>query len=299
MQYAKISFIFGEYVAGCRQRSREAGQPAGGGDMTAPGTPRPDNDAVVIEHRSDVAVIRLNRPASRNALSPDIKGHLEAAIPSLMRDAGVRCIVLTGTEQAFCAGGDITNMDDRGAPSVHARMQNSYAWLKPILCGSKPVVAAVNGVAAGAGFSLALACDIMVVADTAYFRPAFPGLGAVPDLGLALTLPRAIGSSRARDILLTNRQIDAAEAVAIGLAKRIVPAAGLLEDALQLAGELAAGPATSLGLTKLLLNEAYEPIDDFLAREGMAQAIAFGSAEFAEGVAAFKGKRKADFRTKR
>ena len=148
------------------------------------------------------------------------------------------------------------------------------------------------------GTALALACDIMIVADTAYFRPAFPGLGAVPDLGLALTLPRAIGSSRARDILLTNRQIDAAEAVSIGLAKRMVPAADLLDDALQLAGELAAGPATSLGLTKMLLNNAYGPIDDFLAREGMAQAIAFGSTEFAEGVAAFKGKRKPDFRRK-
>ncbi len=266
--------------------------------MKASGAELPDNDAVVIEHRNDVAVVRLNRPASRNALSPDIKAHLAAAIPSLMENASVRCIVLTGTQQAFCAGGDITNMDDRSAPSVHARLQYLHAWLKPILCGSKPVVAAVNGVAAGAGFSLALACDIMIVADTAYFRPAFPGLGAVPDLGLALTLPRAIGSSRARDILLTNRQIDAAEAVSIGLAKRMVPAADLLDDALQLAGELAAGPATSLGLTKMLLNNAYGPIDDFLAREGMAQAIAFGSTEFAEGVAAFKGKRKPDFRRK-
>jgi 2-(1,2-epoxy-1,2-dihydrophenyl)acetyl-CoA isomerase len=187
-------------------------------------------------------------------------------------------------------------MADRSAPSVRARMHQSYTWAQSILTGEKPVVAAVNGAAAGAGFSLALLCDIAIVSDKAFFRAAFPGLGAVPDLGLALTLPRSIGTARAKDILLTNRRIDAAEAVTLGIAKRMVPAASLLDDALQLAKELAAGPATSFGLTKMLLNSAYGPIDDFFATEAMAQAVAFGSREFAEGVSAFLGKRKADFK---
>jgi len=121
----------------------------------------------------------------------------------------VRCLVITGSEESFCAGGDISNMDDRSAPAVRARMYRSYAWTKCILTGEKPVVAAVNGAAAGAGFSLALLCDIVIVSDHAFFRAAFPGLGAAPDLGLALTLPRAVGSARAKDILLTNRRIDA------------------------------------------------------------------------------------------
>lgn len=253
-------------------------------------------DAVIVEHFDDVALIRLNRPASRNALSAEIKAQLETRIPALMRDSDVRCLVITGAEESFCAGGDISNMAERSPPAVRARMHQTYSWTKSILTGEKPVVAAVNGAAAGAGFSLALLCDIVVVSDKAFFRAAFPGLGAAPDLGLALTLPRSIGTARAKDILLTNRRIDATEAVTLGIAKRMVPAASLLDDALQLAKELAAGPATSFGLTKMLLNSAYGSIDDFFAAEAMAQAVAFGSREFAEGVSAFLGKRKADFR---
>lgn len=258
-----------------------------------------ETDAVIVERHDDVALIRLNRPRSRNALDPDIKSHLETAIPALMSDSAVRCLVITGSGDAFCAGGDINSMNDRSAPAVRARMHRTYAWSQRLLAGEKPVVAAVNGAAAGAGFSLALLCDIVITADNAYFRAAFPGLGAAPDLGLALTLPRSIGSSRARDILLTNRRVEAAEAVTLGMAKRMVPAAALLADAMQLASELAAGPATSLGLTKMLLNDAYEPINDFLATEAMAQAVAFGSHEFAEGVSAFRAKRKPDFKNNR
>lgn len=253
-------------------------------------------DPVIVEHHDDVALVRLNRPASRNALSAEIKAQLETRIPALMRDDAVRCLVITGAETSFCAGGDISNMADRSAPAVRTRMNQSHAWTKCILTGEKPVVAAVNGAAAGAGFSLALLCDIVLVSDDAFFRAAFPGLGAAPDLGLALTLPRSIGTARAKDILLTNRRIDAVEAVTLGIAKRMVSAAALVDEALQLAKELAAGPATSFGLTKMLLNQAYGPIDDFFATEAMAQAVAFGSREFAEGVSAFLSKRKADFR---
>jgi 2-(1,2-epoxy-1,2-dihydrophenyl)acetyl-CoA isomerase len=256
-------------------------------------------DAVIVEHHGDIALVRLNRPRTRNALDPIVKAGLETAIPALMDDSAVRCLVITGTDDAFCAGGDLNSMNDRGAPSVRARMHRTYTWSQRILTGEKPVVAAVNGAAAGAGFSLALLCDIAVVADTAHFRAAFPGLGAVPDLGLALTLPRAIGTARAKDILLTNRRIDADEAVTIGIAKRVVPAASLIAGAMQLATDLAAGPATSLGLTKMLLNNAYGPINDFFATEAMAQAVAFGSREFAEGVSAFLAKRKPDFKSNR
>ncbi|MGO4714165.1 enoyl-CoA hydratase/isomerase family protein [Bradyrhizobium sp. 2TAF24] len=261
--------------------------------VSAPAT----DDAVIIERHADVALLRLNRPRSRNALSAEIKAGLEQAIPALMADRAVRCVVITGTDEAFCAGGDITNMSERDAPAVRARMLRSHAWVKCILTGEKPVVAAVNGAAAGAGFSLALLCDLVLVADSAFFRPAFPGLGAAPDLGLALTLPRAIGTSRAKDILLTNRRIDAAEAVTLGFARAVVPAAELRAAALALASELAAGPATSLGLTKTLVNSAYEPIEAFFATEATAQAVAFGSVEFGEGVSAFLGKRKPDFRS--
>jgi 2-(1,2-epoxy-1,2-dihydrophenyl)acetyl-CoA isomerase len=252
--------------------------------------------AIIVERRDDVALLRLNQPRTMNALSPAIKQGLETAIPQLMADSAVRCIVITGSDKAFCAGGDISNMADRTAPSVRARMHPSHAWVKLLLAGEKPVVAAVNGAAAGAGFSLAMMCDFVLVADNAYFKAGFPGLGAAPDLGLALTLPRAIGMLRAKDILMTNRRVDAQEAVALGMATRMVPAPALLDEAMTLAQSLAAGPATSLGLTKHLLNQAYSPVTDFLTQEAMTQAIAFGSDEFGEGVAAFLGKRKPDFR---
>ena len=212
------------------------------------------------------------------------------------KQAGADCIIITGTDKAFCAGGDISNMADRSAPAVRERMHPSHGWVKLLLTGEKPVVAAVNGAAAGAGFSLAMMCDFVLLADDAYFKAGFPGLGAVPDLGLALTLPRAIGMLRAKDILMTNRRVGAEEAVALGMATRVVSAATLLDEAVALAQSLAAGPATSLGLTKHLLNQAYGPITDFLSQEAMTQAIAFGSEEFGEGVAAFLGKRKPQFR---
>ncbi|WP_440641334.1 enoyl-CoA hydratase/isomerase family protein [Bradyrhizobium sp. PUT101] len=255
-----------------------------------------DGEAVLFERHEDVVVVRLNSPARRNALELRVKQKLETGIPELLGDRTIRCLVITGTGDAFCAGGDINNMGERDAPSVRKRMQATHAWAKRLLTAEKPVVAAVNGAAAGAGFSLALLCDLVLVSDKGYFRAAFPGLGAAPDLGLALTLPRAIGSSRAKDILLTNRRVEAAEAVSIGIAKRVVPAATLLDEAVALAKELAAGPATSLGLTKTLLNNAYGTIEDFFAAEAFAQGVAFGSREFAEGVDAFLHKRKPDFR---
>jgi 2-(1,2-epoxy-1,2-dihydrophenyl)acetyl-CoA isomerase len=133
------------------------------------------------------------------------------------------------------------------------------------------------------------------MAESAFFRAGFPGIGAAPDLGLALTLPRAIGMARAREILLTNRRVEAVEAVAIGLAARMVTPASVVDEAVTIAADLAAGPATALGLTKLLLNQAYRPIEDFLTSETMAQTIAFGSDEFDEGVSAFLSKRRPQF----
>jgi 2-(1,2-epoxy-1,2-dihydrophenyl)acetyl-CoA isomerase len=252
-------------------------------------------EAIELERKGRVALLRLNRPKNLNALGPEIKAGLASQIPALMDDEGVGCIVITGVAEAFCAGGDLANMSDRGAPSVRERLKAGHAWTHRLLTGETPVVAAVNGVAAGAGFSLAMMCDIVLVAETAYFKPGFSGVGAVPDLGLALTLPRAVGMARAREILLTNRRVEAAEAVAIGLAARACPPADLMAEALKVAEQIAAGPRPALALTKLLLNEAYGSIERFLFEESMAQAVAFGSADFAEGVDAFLGKRRAQF----
>lgn len=254
-------------------------------------------DSVRVERTGAVATLILNEPKSMNAMSAGIKAGIEAHLPGLLADSSVRAIILTGTGKAFCAGGDIRSMDDRATLSVKTRMTRTYRWLIPLLTADKPIIAAVNGAAAGAGLSLALTTDLIVAARDARFKAGFPGIGAVADLGLAYTLPRAIGHQRASDILLTNREVGAEEAHAMGLVARLAEPEALMATAMELAQALAAGPTVSLALTKRLMRRAFElPLEGFLESEAMAQVVAFGSGDFDEGVAAFKAKRKPDFK---
>jgi 2-(1,2-epoxy-1,2-dihydrophenyl)acetyl-CoA isomerase len=252
-------------------------------------------EAVVVERRERVAVLRLNQPESMNALSPDIKAALDMHVGPLMDDAGVGCIVLTGTGKAFCAGGDIRAMSERKPANVRARLRAGHRWVRQLVEGEKPVVGAVNGAAAGAGLSLALMCDVVVAGRGATFRGGFSGIGAAPDLGVAYALPRAVGMVRAKEILLNNRVLTADEALAYGLVGQVVEDGKLMEEALATAQRLASGPM-SIGLAKMLLNRAYDGgLDAFLLREADAQAMAFSSDDFAEGVAAFLAKRRPRF----
>lgn len=252
--------------------------------------------SVLVRHEGAVAVVTLNEPATMNALSGGIKAGIEGNVPALIADPEVRAIVITGSGRAFCAGGDIRAFDQRDTVSMRQRMQRTYRWLIPLLTADKPIVTAVNGVAAGAGFSLALAGDVICASTEAKFKPGFSGIGAAPDLALAYTLPRAVGMVRAKDILLFNREVLATEAHAIGMVSHLAAPDAVLDTALSLAGTLASGPTVAYGITKQLLQRAYElPLEGFLEVEGMAQTTAFGSADFAEGVAAFRGKRKPEF----
>ena len=245
-----------------------------------------------------MAVLRLDDPSAMNALSPAVKAGMEANVPRLVADAAVRCLVITGEGKAFCAGGDIRSMGQgqRAPLAVRERVARGHDWTRMLLEHEKPVVAMVNGAVAGAGLSLMLMADIVIASDAATFRAGFPALGAVPDLGLAYTLPRAVGFLRAKELLMTNRQVLPAEAAAIGLVNRVVPAQELESHAMALAAQLADGP-WSLGLTKTLMKRAYDDtLESFLEGEAMAQAMAFASEDFAEGVEAFMGKRKAVFK---
>lgn len=254
-------------------------------------------EPVIVTRKGPIAIVRLNEPKTMNALSSTIKDGLAKDIPGLASDPEVRAIIITGTGNAFCAGGDIRNMGVRRAPEIRKRMQGTYTWVTQILKAEKPVITAINGAAAGAGVSVALLGDIILASKSAYFMTAFSRLGACPDLGLLATLPRAIGMARAKDMLLTSRKVTAEEAWQMGLVSRVIEPDQLMAQALEAAEQLAAAPTATIGLIKRLLLKAYDPsIDEFLEQEAFAQSIAQSTEDFQAGVAAFREKRKPEFK---
>lgn len=252
--------------------------------------------AVIVSEEGGVASLVLNQPDTLNALTAEMKAGLEHEIPRLCSDPAIRVVLISGRGRAFCAGGDIRNMKDLDPSATRRRMQANHRWSQLMLESDTLFVGAIHGAIAGAGFSLALLCDLTVVADTARFVAGFPGIGAVPDLGIGYTLARAIGVPRAMDVLMTNRPITAAEALAAGMVSRVVPEADVLRTATELAKKLAAGPQPSLALTKRLVRGGFDDsLAGFHEREALAQAAAFSSPDMAEGVAAFLAKRKPVF----
>jgi 2-(1,2-epoxy-1,2-dihydrophenyl)acetyl-CoA isomerase len=250
---------------------------------------------VLFERVGGVAVITLNEPDTSNALSATIRDGLMQHLEQAESTPEIRCVLLTGTGRTFCGGGDIRGFDDRTPVTVRARLLNSQK-LAAYLTGEKPVVMAVNGAAAGAGFGLAMLGDVILVAPEARFIPAFPRIGAVPDLGLAYTLPRAVGLSRAKDILLRNRDVSSTEAMAIGLAHERVEGGRLMEEALAVATALSEGATVALGMSKALMQGSFDmSAKQFFQAEAAAQALAFSSQDFGEGVAAFRAKRRPNF----
>ena len=252
--------------------------------------------ATLIHEVSDgVATVTLNRPDSLNALNADMRRELLAAVKAARGDDEARVLVLTGAGRAFCAGADLRGgSEERDFRRVLIDEYNPL--IAAIRALPKPVVAAVNGVAAGAGVSLALAADFVVASDEARFVPAFSRIGLVPDSGLTRTLVRGLGRHRALEILLGERQLTAATAHEAGLVAAVVPSDRLAAAARELGLRLAGGPLGAIGLTKRLVNRAEDgSLEDLLAFEAALQDIAGRSADHAEGVAAFGEKREPRF----
>lgn len=248
------------------------------------------------ELNDGVATITLNRPDVLNALNSTMRRELLAAVKAAARDEATRAVVITGAGRAFCSGADLGGgSDERDFRRVLATEYNPLvAAIRDL---PKPVVASINGVAAGAGVSLALAADLVVAARDARFVPAFGRIGLVPDSGLARTLVRALGRHRALEILLGERQMGADDAHAAGLVAAVVPGEALAETTAQLARRLADGPTRAIGLTKRLVNAAEDAtLDASLAAEAALQELAGRTGDHAEGVAAFTAKRDPAFR---
>jgi 2-(1,2-epoxy-1,2-dihydrophenyl)acetyl-CoA isomerase len=259
---------------------------------------------IPVDHRvataDGVATITFARPHAYNALTADLMDSLLATLRALEREPSVRALVLTGEGKAFCAGqalDDDKTIPKDGRADVGSTVEKRYSPLIAKLLGmEKPIVAAVNGVAAGAGMGIACACDFRIVAQTASFTTAFVKIGLVPDSGLSFTLPRIVGYARALELFMLSEKIDSARADALGLCTKVVPAEQVLGEAQKLAATLAKGPR-ALGLIKRqLVRNGLGDLHAALAYEAHLQAIAAASDDFAEGIAAFTAKRPPEFR---
>ncbi|MCC6381225.1 MAG: enoyl-CoA hydratase/isomerase family protein [Dehalococcoidia bacterium] len=252
-------------------------------------------EPVLYEAAEGLATITLNRPDVLNALTPDTLAALRAAVG---RAAGerMRAVLLTGAGRGFSAGMDLASIKDQYGPAsgpdfVALLRDHFHPTVRALRGLDMPVVAAVNGVAAGAGMSLALACDVRLAADNARFATAFTRIGLVPDCGMAWTLPRLAGAGRASYLLLSGEQIDAAAALAAGVVDRVVPAAQLQQAASDFAGQLAAGPTRAFVITRQLLDRAQTAsFDELLEFEATKQADAGGTRDHRNAVAAFLRK---------
>ena len=248
---------------------------------------------VLTERDGAVLTITLNRPEVFNAFNAALHAALAAALEEAA-DPGVRAVVITGAGRGFCAGQDLKEFSEM-PESIRERLEQTYhPNIRAIRGLAKPVIAAVNGPCAGAGLSLACACDLRIAADTATFVPGFIGIGLVPDSGGSWFVNRLLGFARAFEWMTSNRKLTAAEAHAWGLVSEVTDE--LPARAAALAAEYAVLPTRGIGLTKRLFEHAYTAsLDEQLELEAALQQEATGTADFAEGVAAFFEKRPPRF----
>lgn len=263
----------------------------------SPGDRPPSSDGpVLVEDRGRVRVITLNRPAVRNAIDLPLRQALAEALEAADVDASVRAIVLTGAEGAFCSGGDIATMQRDTKDKTLARAQAAQRVVRAIWSSRKPVLAAVEGPAYGAGAALAFACDRIVAASDAMFATTFTGVGLAGDMGVFASLPARVGVARARQMLLLAQAHRAGDGLAWGLVDRVTDPGGALAAALEDADQLAAGPPLALGVIKsMLTGEPRHPLA-VLELEVRNQVELWSGEDFGEGVAAFAEKRRPVFR---
>ena len=247
---------------------------------------------VLVDDTGAVRTVTLNRPAKRNAIDLELRVALAEAIEAADNDDAVRAIVITGAGPAFCSGGDITTMERMRPEQAMARTQLAQRVVRAIWSTPKPVLAAVEGSAFGAGAALSAACDRVVAARDAQFATTFTSVGLAGDMGTYVSLPVRVGVARARQMLMLPTPISAPEALAIGLVDAVVEPGCALAATHRDAQRLAEGPAEAFGVIKTLLADprSVNPCD-VLEREAAHQARLFDTDDFAEGIAAFREKR--------
>jgi len=256
------------------------------------------SDFVLRERHGATLLIRINRPERRNAFDLDVRKGIADAVYEARDDDDVRAVVITGADGIFCAGGDLKSLSEAKRPIFkdRDRIRRLHPWFRELVNLEKPVIAAVDGPAFGAGFNLALACDFVLATPRARFCAVFGRIGLVPDLGGFFLLPRIVGLQRAKDLVFSAREVDVQEAQSLGIVMQVVPPEQLLNEALALAARYHDASTEALGIAKNILNRSFNLDQDTLAElESSAQALALHTAYHDEAVANFLNKRPLRF----
>jgi 2-(1,2-epoxy-1,2-dihydrophenyl)acetyl-CoA isomerase len=252
---------------------------------------------VRYEVRDAIGVVTLDRPEKLNALTVEMREALGTHFEAAGRDPAVRAVLLQATGTAFCASGDVSKMAAFTPSSGRNLLKLAHRMVRNLANIEKPVVAAVRGPVAGIGWSMALACDAIVAAESARFSMVFRHVGLAPDGGAVYFLTQHLGLLRAKELAYSGRRIDAAEALALGLVNRVVPDAELETAAWEQAEAFARGPTFALGIAKKMFKLMYQPdLETLLDAEAWAQGLALLSDDHQEGVRAFFDKRKPQFK---
>ena len=252
---------------------------------------------VVVEKLGNVSIIRMNHPGSMNSLEKELRSQLKQSLNDFRVDATSRVAVLTGTGKAFCSGGSLKELGGGMSAVTSVQYVKEVSEIILLLTSiEKPIIASVNGAAVGAGFNMALACDILIASASAKFSQAFAKVGLIPDLGGLYFLPRAVGMHRAKELIYSARMLSADEAFKMGLVNAVIPDEQLEAHSREYASTMAQGPIRSFELSKSILSRSLElSLSDVLRYEALAQAICMQSDDHKEGVQSYYEKRKPDF----
>lgn len=261
-------------------------------------TQNSDTGTVLMRSEGSVALLTLSYPERRNALSLALRAVLLRHLDAIAADDSIRVIVVTGDGANFCSGGDISSFDGVTPASGRLRMQRIHPIVRHFVRGEKPVIAAVEGHAAGAGLAVAAACDIVVAARDAKFSCTFNRIGLLPDFGAAWTLPQRMGIGRAKMMMMSGRVLNGEAAERQGLVDLVSEPGQALTDALALAHDVAATAPLSNGFMKSILARGPASLEAMLAAEADVQGVLYGTDDFQEGRQAFLAKRKPDFKGK-
>ncbi|HJU86786.1 MAG TPA: enoyl-CoA hydratase/isomerase family protein [Gemmatimonadota bacterium] len=250
---------------------------------------------VRVDRQGEVGTVLLDRPGKLNAFAGEMRDQIGDAVEQLGGDPSIRAIVITGEGRGFCAGADIDYLHELvaegNARDFQRLLEAGERVVQEIRAAEKPVIAAINGPAAGGGANLALACDLRIMADTASIGQTFVRIGLHPDWGGTFLLPRLVGASRALELMWSGRMVGAEEALAIGLVNRVVPAASIREEAMAWARQLAAGPPLAAARIKRAVQESLDrDLETMLAIELENQLVCFESQDVKRGLFAFSGK---------